>query len=348
MSTRSITSRSVLVAGAAVLSMTAAVFVLKRLHDKRSHSSSRSNSNSNNSNNKNNDKSTPTITKQVQQQEQNDTVADPQLTDLFNTVARESKSMPWMTRLSNTERLILYGLYKQSTLGDAPTDRPLSGGRWSMNVVENAKYDSWARIRGMSRNSAMIHYLEAVQHLQQSHGNLENKNQTGSSNADSSMEDLDMDGAEGLMGNTRPSSLANNEDDDGDGYHGQDLTLEQQMLRAASQNDVTTLSSILRQHPELIHHKDEDGQSALHLAADKGASQALELLLQAGANVNAADADGITCLHAAVIAENLPACRILLRHGADPDLADADGDTPRSCAQEDGSDEMKQMFANLV
>lgn len=68
--------------------------------------------------------------------------------------------------------------------------------------------------------------------------------------------------------------------------------------------------------------------------------------MDSGADGNAADGDGITVLHAAVIAENLEACRVLLSHGANPDQKDVDGDTPRKCAQEDGSDEMKDLFAS--
>jgi hypothetical protein len=167
------------------------------------------------------------------------------------------------------------------------------------NVIEKAKHSTWARIRGMSKNAAMLHYTQAVQQLK-----------TGGSATTTSRDDsteilLDEDmmmveGAEGLMGNTNPSSMANNEEDNGDGYkyQGQELTLAQQVLRTASQNNVTMRAVQLEQNPELANHRDKDGQSALHLTAEKGAAQALELLLQAGADGNAADADGITCLQA--------------------------------------------------
>jgi acyl-CoA-binding protein len=318
------TTRSVLVASAAALSVAAALVLWNHWRQQTNHTNNSSSSSSSTS-------TTPTST----QRQPDDDFADPPLTRLFEAAARDSKHFK---ALSNGEKLVLYSLYKQSTIGNAPMDQP----QHTWNVVERAKHSSWARIRGMSKNAAMLHYIQAIQQLQ-----------TGSSTdnattADDGMEMLmeDMEGAEGLMGNTKPSSMANNEEDNGDGYQGQDLTLAQQVLRAASQNNVTILAALLERNPELANHRDEDGQSALHLAADKGASQALELLLQAGADGNAADADGITCLHAAVIAENIQACRILLLHGANPDQPDVDGDTPRTCAQEDGSDEMKLLFAS--
>ena len=45
-----------------------------------------------------------------------------------------------------------------------------------------------------------------------------------------------------------------------------------------------------------------------------------------------------------MIAGQVPACRLLLKYGADPDQADHDGDTPRHCAADDGSEEMKLLF----
>ena len=81
------------------------------------------------------------------------------------------------------------------------------------------------------------------------------------------------------------------------------------------------------------------------VAADKGYNDAVICLLNAGARVDAADQDGISVLQAAVIAGQTETCRILLQQGkANPDQPDHDGDTPRLCAQDDGSPEMKLLF----
>lgn len=238
-----------------------------------------------------------------------------------------------MSGISQIEQLILYSLYKQSQEGDAPESYPGS----SFNMVERAKYSAWERLRGMGATIAMLHYIEAVENLK--NGRLHKDGLMGGME---DMEEMDL----GQMMGSKPSSLANNAEDDGDGYQGKDLTTGQKLLRASAHNNAEEIKSILKAYPELIRHRDEDGQSALHLAADKGAADALKVLTELGADANAADGDGITVLQAAVIAEDLEACRLLLDCGADPDKSDVDGDTPRMCAEEDGSNEMKKLFAS--
>jgi ankyrin repeat protein len=81
------------------------------------------------------------------------------------------------------------------------------------------------------------------------------------------------------------------------------------------------------------------------VAADQGFNDVVICLLNAGARVDAADQEGISVLQAAVIAGQTETCRILWQQGkADPDQPDHDGDTPRLCAQDDGSREMKLLF----
>jgi hypothetical protein len=83
----------------------------------------------------------------------------------------------------------------------------------------------------------------------------------------------------------------------------------------------------------------------LTVAADQGFNDVVICLLNAGARVDAADQDGISVLQAAVIAGQTETCRILWQQfKADPDQPDHDGDTPRLCAQDDGSREMKLLF----
>lgn len=66
-----------------------------------------------------------------------------------------------------------------------------------------------------------------------------------------------------------------------------------------------------------LHEVDTSGQTALHLAASLGQADALEALLQAGANVNARDRVGWSPLFAAAAAGHLSIVDRLLDHGAD-------------------------------
>ncbi|MEM8710717.1 MAG: ankyrin repeat domain-containing protein [Planctomycetota bacterium] len=75
---------------------------------------------------------------------------------------------------------------------------------------------------------------------------------------------------------------------------------------------------------------DADGHAPLRLACrNEPALEALDALLDAGADVNHASKTGITALTAAVRhADGLPTVKRLLERGADPDLAMRDGTTP--------------------
>ncbi|MCK5105188.1 MAG: acyl-CoA-binding protein [Cyclobacteriaceae bacterium] len=63
-------------------------------------------------------------------------------------------------RPSNEDLLKMYGLYKQATEGDVSSDRP---GGFDFKGI--AKYDSWASLRGMSKEEAMQSYIDLVNSL---------------------------------------------------------------------------------------------------------------------------------------------------------------------------------------
>jgi diazepam-binding inhibitor (GABA receptor modulator, acyl-CoA-binding protein) len=63
-------------------------------------------------------------------------------------------------RPDNPTLLKLYSLYKQATEGDVKGDRP--GG---FDFVGGAKYDAWAKLKGMSKDEAMQNYIKQVERL---------------------------------------------------------------------------------------------------------------------------------------------------------------------------------------
>ena len=62
-----------------------------------------------------------------------------------------------VTGLGNDTLLELYALYKQSTSGDVSGSRP-----GMMDIKGRAKYDAWAKRKGMSKDAAMEAYIALV------------------------------------------------------------------------------------------------------------------------------------------------------------------------------------------
>jgi acyl-CoA-binding protein len=76
----------------------------------------------------------------------------------FDAAAQSVQRLP--VRPGNATLLKLYALYKQATAGDVSGDRP-----GMMNFAGRAKYDAWAKIKGMTRDTAMREYVELAQSL---------------------------------------------------------------------------------------------------------------------------------------------------------------------------------------
>lgn len=67
-------------------------------------------------------------------------------------------------RPSNDDMLELYSLYKQGSQGDVSGKRP-----GALNMVARAKYDAWAKRKGMSQDEAMDQYVGKVEELLKTH-----------------------------------------------------------------------------------------------------------------------------------------------------------------------------------
>ena len=69
--------------------------------------------------------------------------------------AKQTKKKP-----DNATLLKLYSYYKQATEGDVSGERP--GG---FDFVGGAKHDAWSKLKGMSKDEAMTHYIKQVDKL---------------------------------------------------------------------------------------------------------------------------------------------------------------------------------------
>ncbi|XP_064417807.1 protein phosphatase 1 regulatory subunit 12A isoform X3 [Latimeria chalumnae] len=94
----------------------------------------------------------------------------------------------------------------------------------------------------------------------------------------------------------------------------------------------------------------KSGGTALHVAAAKGYTEVLKLLIQAGYDVNIKDYDGWTPLHAAAHWGKEEACRVLVEHLCDMETVNKVGQTAFDVADEDilGYLEELQKKQNMV
>lgn len=103
------------------------------------------------------------------------------------------------------------------------------------------------------------------------------------------------------------------------------------IFEAAAVGDVLRLEDILAADPGAVHAFSGDGWTALHLAAAFGTPQAVDMLIQHGAQIDAVakNPQRNQALHAALsLSRNAQTVKLLLAHGADPNAIQVAGFTP--------------------
>ena len=65
-----------------------------------------------------------------------------------------------MEKITNDEKLGLYGLYKQATTGDNTTAAP-----WAVQLEAKAKWNAWTAEKGKSKAEAEAAYISLVKTL---------------------------------------------------------------------------------------------------------------------------------------------------------------------------------------
>jgi acyl-CoA-binding protein len=82
----------------------------------------------------------------------------PDIKKAFKTAAADVQELP--KRPGNDDLLSLYALYKQATEGDVQGSRP-----GLLDMTGRAKYDAWAKRKGLATNDAMKQYVALVEKL---------------------------------------------------------------------------------------------------------------------------------------------------------------------------------------
>ena len=133
------------------------------------------------------------------------------------------------------------------------------------------------------------------------------------------------------------------------------IAVPQLDLNARGKNGVTVLISyVWRERPDVVKVllergadfklADNDGDTALHGAAQAGNVEALRLLLSKGADPNVKNKVGGTPLMWAAVYGNEEAVQELLKAGADPSLKDEDGVTARMWAVKNNRTKIVQLL----
>jgi len=97
---------------------------------------------------------------------------------------------------------------------------------------------------------------------------------------------------------------------------------------AAAKGDLAKVAALLKENPDLVSSKDQDGDTPLHVAAGAGKTEVAKLLLVQKADVNARDNGGWTPLHFAAVRGQKEVAELLLTGGADVNAKGKGGDTP--------------------
>ncbi len=107
------------------------------------------------------------------------------------------------------------------------------------------------------------------------------------------------------------------------------------LTEAAYHGDLAAVQAFLADGAD-VDARDHDGDTPLHLAANRAGAAVIAALVAAGADPDARSAAGHTPLFYAVDEGNLPAVEALLAAGADVNARDRDGDTPLDRALDTG------------
>lgn len=187
--------------------------------------------------------------------------------------------------LPNTVKLELYGLYKQSTIGDCNLVSPAF-----YEFQAKAKFDAWSRLKGLGQLEAQKMYIDKANSL------LTNDDQNIAENADDQ---------QGWLPNSQMVKPPANKQ-----LTVFDLAKQGLIEELLASKDLTS--------------KDENGMNVLHWAADREQLLVIKQFINEF-DIDEQDASGNTVLHYACMVENREICDYLVQNGAKLDMLNNDG-----------------------
>ncbi|CAH1225902.1 ANKRD6 [Branchiostoma lanceolatum] len=102
--------------------------------------------------------------------------------------------------------------------------------------------------------------------------------------------------------------------------------LAEQLFYAVAKGQTDRVVELIQAGARLF--LDKHGHTVLHVAAHRGFTNTLKVLLQAGCELDIQDNDGCTALHRAVVGGHVEVVQALIEEGASVDRQDQNGNTP--------------------
>ena len=236
-------------------------------------------------------------------------------------------------KLSNTQRLHFYALFKQATVG--PCNKPQPS---ILDFTERAKWSAWHDLANMSKDVAVVEYINAVEQIApQWKDDRAEQNDTAD---DDDEDDNELDGLAdkgsggGNGGFGISASMSRPADESVD-----DSSREKDICYFAERRDVGGVNAALTQ--TLPTYQDSDGRTALHIAADRGYYDIASAVISAAERaqppvlpllLSLRDQDGATALQYACICDNTDIAVLLVKKGALWDETDSNGESAWTAA----------------
>ena len=238
-------------------------------------------------------------------QDEDTTIIPVELLGAFEAAVEEVSQRGLLSSSDDRTKLAVYALFKQAKNGPCTTAAPSS-----LNFVARAKWDAWSDLgKSLSRQDAMVQYIQAVEELKAGEGTIPSSETASSSSAGKSIS----------VGGSVSTLQA-------DQSEKTQWSSSEELFRCANQGDTEGLLKVLT--PGNVNEQDENGCTALHWGCDRGHAAIVTLLLERGADVNAGDADGSTPLHYAILNDEFDIAKILALHGGDLYKEDDEGESP--------------------
>jgi len=248
-----------------------------------------------------------------------------------------------LKHLDSDTQLQLYGLYKQSTMGDITTSKP-----WALDMIASAKWNAWKSFEGFPKDSAARTYVYVVSNLLPPHPRDEGASPSGrrggsSSGGSSSSGSGSSSSGSGSSssGSGSGSSSSSSRSSSGGGGSGGDSSTGGDGPVASNTPSIfdgmgITISTLhASQEQEYINTaiKWKESEALFAAVVEGDLEKVRDLVKTPGFNVNLRNDGGSSALHFAVDRGHIAAVKLLLENGADRNAMDDDDQTPLMIAQ---------------